>query len=169
MARKPVDQAKAKKKFYKDVEATDLKNTYSTTGKLFEITENAIRFTYLPLMLLSFAFAFVPVLGILFPALLIFNYTISKVISNSFKDDFKDAGDLVGKADKEKEINDYITSSEKISVLQQELFDLKCQNEGLMPIPKKENKEQQNAQSTQQNVQAQKQNKQEKKETQQGM
>ena len=78
MARKPVDQAKAKKKFYKDVEATDLKNTYSTTGKLFEITENAIRFTYLPLMLLSFAFAFVPVLGILFPALLIFNYTISK-------------------------------------------------------------------------------------------
>ena len=40
MARKPVDQAKAKKKFYKDVEATDLKNTYSTKGKLFEIKEN---------------------------------------------------------------------------------------------------------------------------------
>lgn len=169
MAKKTVDQVKAKKKFYEDVEATNLKDTYTTTGKLFEITENALRFTYLPLMLLSFAFAFVPVLGILFPALLIFNYTISKVISNSFKDDFKDAGDLVNKEQNKKDIKEYIEANEKISVLKQELFDLKCQNEGLAPVPAKENNEQQNAQAAQQNVQAQKQNKQAKQETQQEM
>lgn len=131
MAKKPVDQIKAKKKYYEDVKATSLKNTYEISGKLFEITENALRFTYLPLMLLSFAFAFVPVLGVLFPALLIFNYTISKVISNSFKDDFKDAGDGVNKEEDAEKIKAFIETNEKISVLNQELFDLKCQNEEL--------------------------------------
>lgn len=105
-----------------------LKSTYSITGKLFEQTECLLRFTFFPLMLLTFAFAFSPVLGVVFPALLVFNYTASKIISNSFKDDFKDESEIITKAQNAKEAEEAVAAYEQIPVLQQKLDNLKAQN-----------------------------------------
>lgn len=116
------------KKIKEYADVATLKNTYSIPGKLLEETENILRFTYLPLMILSFAFAFTPVLGIVFPALLVFNFTISKVISNSFKDDLKDEGDKISKGENLIEATEMVDLYEQIPVLQQELDNLREQN-----------------------------------------
>lgn len=121
------EKARAKKiEEYADV--ATLKNTYSIPGKLLEETENILRFTYLPLLILTFAFAFTPVLGVVFPALLVLNFTVSKVISNSFKDDLKDEGDKISKAQNLEEATEMVDLYEQIPVLQQELDNLREQN-----------------------------------------
>lgn len=126
--RQKLREAAREKRINEYADVSTLKNTYAITGKLLEETENFLRFTYLPLMLLSFAFAFVPVVGVVFPALLVFNFTVSKVISNSFKDDFKDEGDKISKGENLKEATKMVDLYEQIPLLQQELDNLKAQN-----------------------------------------
>ncbi len=95
---------------------------FKTAGAFLEGTETFLRLLMLPLFILGFALWPLGAVGYIFMGLAIFNFFAAKISGASFKDEFKDASDLLkGNESQKKLLNEYKQSLEKVQVLEEKL------------------------------------------------